>query len=152
MEKSILFISGRISDMEVKALNREFQNVEYDILKYETKGAAISGIYDIVSLIFQGFGLLTFGRDYMLGKALDKIWSGVAPIVNRLTNRQKVVTSLSISVQYQKKDETILYITFHTQVEKFGILIKEVYENLAPNYFEGINIILPGIRTTGLVK
>jgi hypothetical protein len=138
MEKSILFISGRISEKEVKALNREFQNDEYDILKYEAKGAAISGIFDIVSLIFQDFRLLTFARDYMLGKLLDRIWNGLIPIVNRLKNRQKVVNSVSILVEYQKQDGTILYITFHAVVEKFGIMIKEVFNNLAPGYFEGI--------------
>jgi hypothetical protein len=75
MEKSILFISGRISEIEVNALNREFQNDEYDILKYEAKAAAISGIHDIVSLVFQDFRLLSFVRDYMLVKILEGTWN-----------------------------------------------------------------------------
>lgn len=136
MEKNVLFLSGEISEEEVIALSREFLNSEYEILKYTA--ASISGFHDFVNLFFNDFSPYSFARDLILGKLLDRGWKAVKPVLLRLRGNKKDVSNLTIAIEYQKQDGTILYIKFHTQVDRFETLIKEVYNNLAPDYFEGI--------------
>lgn len=57
-----LLIAGRISELEVAQINQEFLNEEFDIVKYQQLSASISGIHDIVQLIFEDFNPLSFTR------------------------------------------------------------------------------------------
>jgi hypothetical protein len=138
MEKNKLLISGRISEREARVLNIEFQNPDFDIVKYSAQGAAISGIHDIVHLIFDDLSPLSFARDYVIGKVLDITYSTIKKVAVRLRAKNKVVSSLSILHEYQKQDGSLVFVKFTAKEEKFDKLIKEVYEGLNFEFFEGI--------------
>lgn len=131
-----LLISGRISEGEISALNREFSTEDFYIQKY-TGAAAISGIHDIVSLIFDDFHPLGFARDYLIGKFIDISYSKVKAIVIRLREKRKIVSNISILKEYHKRDGTVVYLNFSSSTDKFEILIKEVSLNLTYEVFEG---------------
>jgi hypothetical protein len=137
-KKSKLFISGRISDLEVARINQEFQNEEFDITKYSQSGASISGIHDILRLIFEDFNPISFTRDILLGKFVEFSYSKLLKVITDLRRREKVITEIAIQREYHKSDGSVVFINFHARPEKFDILIHEVNHHLSFEFFEGI--------------
>jgi hypothetical protein len=138
MEKNQLLIRGEISEMQIQVLDREFGNSGFEIVKYSKHGATISGIHDFLHLIFDDLRPISFARDYILGKMLDTTYTALKGVVTRLLEKQKVVKTLTILLEYQKKDGASVFIHFSAEEEKFHILIKEVYGGLTLDFFEGI--------------
>lgn len=136
--KSKLLISGKISHEEAKMLAHEFTYSEFEIRKYATKGATISGIHDIVNLIFQDFNSISFLRDYLLGKLIEGIYNSMIGVISRLNQIGKVVNEVTILIDYHKQNGFPVFINISTKQNKFHILIREIMEKLEFDFFERV--------------
>jgi hypothetical protein len=113
-------------------------NESFSISKYAS-AAAISGIHDIVNLIFDDFSAVGFLRDFAIGKILEFWLSKLSRVIVRLREKGKVVNGLTVLMEYHKQDGSIIFLKFHAEVDKFVLLIQEVNANLTYTFFESIS-------------
>jgi len=109
MKKNQLFVTGRISEREVTVFARELANEDFSISKYAS-AAAISGIQDIVNLIFRDFSAVGFLRDFAMGKILEFWLSKLSGLIGRLREKAKVVHGLPALMEYHKQDGSIIFL------------------------------------------
>ena len=117
-----LFIQGSISDLDIESLKADFQQTDFEILKYHSLS---SNTDEFLRIIFDDFSLISFARDFILSSLLTSTWESIRKVIKSLIEKNKSVKSITVNLSITTAKGNPLTLKLSADPSKFDILIEQ---------------------------
>ena len=150
-----LFIQGSISDSDIDNLKVEFNQTDFEILKYYDLS---STTFESLRIIFNDFNLISFTRDFVLSSLLTNTLESIQKIVASLRKKNRKVDSITINISVSKSNEQTLNLKLNAETDKFALLIEQTEKcltvelNNVPKNITSFNISLDSENNIKILK
>jgi hypothetical protein len=141
-----LQLKGDFTDQEVDEIKAMLKDENVEVYKVLTKS---HGVEELVQIVFEGFSIISFGRDALISELLKILASKIGTVFEFIRKKKKVHTfCIYIQTNNQGND---LYVDICFAAQKLEVLVETINKNVDLDHIgsnttsgQTINIVVDG--------